>query len=175
MPALITFRKCSRKNISFRPRNTAPANKPRKNRRNSTPYRKIQTDRRINVCRTRIKYKLPHKVCRLRGKTMRKIKSITTKKGRTHPFFLFYFFCCVPAFKTGGLFAYESAKLLVHRLIARFPGVNLHFCHCPIYCQHPICRCLICRPCPTSAEAGSRRSFADGTPFPGRAKRRFSR
>ena len=58
---------------------------------------------------------------------MRKIKSITTKKGRTQPFFLFYFFCCVPAFKTGDLFAYESAKMVVNRLIARFPGVDLPF------------------------------------------------
>ena len=91
MPALITFRKCSRKNISFRPRNTAPANKPRKNRRNSSPYRKIQTDRRINVCQTRIKYKLPHKVCRLHGKTMRKIKSITTVNIRPHSGWLFFF------------------------------------------------------------------------------------
>lgn len=110
LQVLITFRKCSRKNISFRPRNTAPANKPRKNRRNSTPYRKIRTDRRINVCQTRIKYKLPHKVCRLHGKTMRKIKSIATKKGRIQPFFLFYCFCCVPEFKTVVCLAYECKK-----------------------------------------------------------------
>ena len=58
---------------------------------------------------------------------MRKIKSITAKKGRTQPFFLFYFFCCVSAFKTGDLFAYESAKMVVNRLIARFPGVDLPF------------------------------------------------
>ena len=58
---------------------------------------------------------------------MRKIKSITTKKGRTQPFFLFYFFCFVSTFKTGDLFAYESAKMLVNRLIARFSGVDLPF------------------------------------------------
>lgn len=58
---------------------------------------------------------------------MRKIKSITAKKGRTQPFFLFYFFCCVSSFKTGDLFAYESAKMVVNRLIARFPGVDLPF------------------------------------------------